>query len=278
MLTLLMTACTDRDKHGSLTLFALHEVDGQPLVTDTLNYVNEAGNRYLVNEVQWFLTHLELEDLQGQWVPLADVWYIDTNLPERTSLLITDVPVNTYRTLRFTFGLNDTDNTSGRFSNPPESNMFWPDELGGGYHYMKLNGKYLTIDNLLAPLAIHLGRGQNAELTVFYDNSFVVELPINLSISEGQENTLQLAMDINQWFSSPKLYDFNTYGSAIMQNQEAQCLLKENGNNVFCILPQNPMEKTMKTPVELLQKAAPKPHFMTWRNIKKTLSEIKEKL
>ena len=276
ILTLLMTACADRDKHGSLSLFVSHEVDAQTLVTDTLCYKNEAGNPYLVNEVQWFMSNLEIEDLQGRWIPLADVWYIDTNIPERTTLHIPDLPASTYRTLRFTFGLNDADNQSGRFNNPPESNMFWPDELGGGYHYMKLNGKYQTTDGLLAPLAIHLGRGQNADLTAFYDNSFVVELPIELDLQEG--STLTLAFNLNNWFRNPHVYDFNTYGSAIMQNQEAQSILKANGNDVFKAISNLKMESPLKTGTELLQKAAPQPHFMTWENIKKRMESIKERL
>lgn len=278
LLTLLMTACTDRDKHGSLTLFASHEVDGTPLVMDVLRYTNEAGNSYLVNEVQWFISNLELEDYNGNRIPLAETWYIDTNIPETQSLRVSEVPVASYRIMRFTFGLNDADNRSGRFSNPPESNMFWPDELGGGYHYMKLNGKYQNADDLLAPLAIHLGRGQNTELTDFYDNSFTVELPIELDVYNGQDYAVGLVMNLNNWFCIPHVYNFNTYGSAIMQNQEAQSLLKENGNNVFNTITENHMEKTMKTPVELLQKAAPQPHFMTWENIKKRIESIKERL
>lgn len=236
LLALLATACTDREKHGGFTLFVSHEIDGQPLVTDTLRYVNEAGNHYLVNEVQYFLTQLEIEDVQGRWIPLTEAWYVDSNIPESTKIQITDVPINTYRTMRFTFGLNDIENRSGRFSNPPESNMFWPDEIGGGYHYMKLNGKYLTADSLLAPLAIHLGRGQNADLTEFYDNSFVVELPIDFTITESRGSTLGLIFNLNNWFRNPNVYDFNTYGSAIMQNQEAQHILKENGNDLFHII------------------------------------------
>ena len=278
IMALLMAACTGHDKHGDLTLLVAHEVDDMPLVTDTLCYVNEAGNHYLVNEVQWFMTHLELEDHQGQWTPLADVWYVDTNLPESQTLRVEAVPANTYRTLRFTFGLNDIDNMSGRFSNPPESNMFWPDELGGGYHYMKLNGKFQNADNLLVPLAIHLGRGQNADLTEFYDNSFTVEIPIDLTVTEKQGNTIGLAINLNNWFRGPHVYDFNTYGSAIMQNQEAQQILKENGNDVFRALPENQMEKVLRTTEELLHKAAPKPHFMTWENFKNTIESIKERL
>ena len=232
-LVFITTACSD--PYGSVTINASHEVDGTPLVMDALRYSNEAGNPYLVNEVQWFISNLELEDCDGNRVRLADTWYIDTNLPETQTLQIPEVPAAGYAVLRFTFGLNDTDNLSGTFNNPPESNMFWPDELGGGYHYMKLNGKYQNADSLLAPLAIHLGKGQNADLTEFYDNSFTVELPIELDVYDGRESSVDLIMNINKWFRNPHVYDFNTYGSAIMQNQEAQQILKENGHDVFSI-------------------------------------------
>ena len=267
------TACSD--SVGSVTIIASHEVDGTPLVVDDLRYTNEAGNLYLVNEVQWIISNLELEDCGGNRVLLADAWYIDTNLPETQTLRVSKIPAASYTTLRFTFGLNDADNQSGRFSNPPESNMFWPDELGGGYHYMKLNGKYQNADNLLAPLAIHLGRGQNASLTEFYDNSFTVELPIELDVYDGRNYPLGLVMNINQWFRDPMAYDFNTFGSAIMQNQQAQLTLKRNGHNVFSTKNPEEMKSTLETTMELLHKAAPKPHFMTWENIKSTFKNIK---
>ena len=266
------TACSD--SAGSVTIIASHEVDGTPLVFDVLRYTNEAGNMYLVNEVQWFISNLELEDCNGNRVLLADNWYIDSNLPETQTLRVSEVPAAVYTTLRFTFGMNDADNSSGRFANPPESNMFWPDELGGGYHYMKLNGKYQNLDNLRAPLAIHLGRGQNAEHTEFYDNSFTVELPVELDVYDGRDYPIGLVMNINQWFREPVVYDFNTFGSAIMQNQQAQQTLKRNGHNVFYIKDTEDMKSALKTTVELLHKAAPKPHFMTWKNIKNTFSNI----
>ena len=267
------TACSD--SAGSVTIVVSHEVDGTPLVLDALRYTNEAGNPYLVNEVQWFISNLELEDCDGNRVLLADTWYIDTNLPETQTLRVSQVPAASYTILRFTFGLNDADNVSGTFNNPPESNMFWPDELGGGYHYMKLNGKYQNPDNLLAPLAIHLGRGQNAEHTEFYDNSFTVELPIELDVYDGRDYPIGLVMNINKWFRDPVVYDFNTFGSAIMQNQQAQQTLKRNGHDVFSTKNTEDMKSALETTMELFHKAAPKPHFMTWKNIKNTFKNIK---
>ena len=278
MLVLLMAACAPRDRHGDLTLVVSYEVNGQSLVTDTLCYTNEAGNRFLVAEIQWFFSNMEICDAQGRWITLGDVFYIDTNIPESHALRINSLPVGVYNKLRFTFGLDDADNLTGRFSNPPERDMFWPEPLGGGYHYMKLNGKYLDGNGNLAPMNIHLGRGQNANLTEFYDNSFRVELPVDLTITEDGENTLNLVMTIDNWFRSPHLYDINTFGSAIMQNQEAQRLLKENGNDVFSVTTTDTMKSLSEISTLILQKAAPKPHFMTWKNFKKTISEIKDSL
>lgn len=277
MLTLFMASCTDRNTSGDLTLSVLHEVDGTPLVIDALRYTNEAGNPYLVNEVQWFISNLELKDRSGNRVMLAETWYIDTNLPETQTLRVSEVPTASYTILRFTFGLSDADNQSGTFSDPPESNMFWPDELGGGYHYMKLNGKYQNADSLLVPLAIHLGRGQNASHTEFYDNSFTVELPIELDVYEGHNYPVDIAMNINQWFRSPHIYDFNLDGSAIMQDQVAQVKLKENGIDVFSIKTTKDMESLTEIGRQIMKMAAPKPHFMTWENFKATLSNIKNK-
>lgn len=273
-----MAACTDRDKYGELTLFAVHEVDGTSLVMDALRYTNEASNPYLVNEAQWFISNLELEDHDGNRVMLADTWYIDTNIPETQTIWVSEVPTGSYRILRFTFGLSDADNLTGRFNNPPESNMFWPDELGGGYHYMKLNGKYLTPDSLLAPIAIHLGRGQNSDHSEFYDNSFTVELSVELDVYDGQDYQVSLVMNINKWFRDPHVYDFNAFGSAIMQNQEAQQFLKENGHNVFSIKTNDDMKSLSEISKEIMKMAAPKPHFMTWKNLRQTLSDIKESL
>ena len=84
-------------------------------------------------------------------------------------------------------------------------------------------------------------------------------------------------MIVDNWFRNPNLYDFNEYGSAIMQNQAAQQTLKENGADVFMCKQniENQNNTAMKNEEALLekfnntmQKAAPKPHFWNWKNVK----------
>ena len=277
-MALVLVACTKPKSQGDLTLNVGYSINGKPLITDTLCYINEAGNEFMITEIQWFLSQIELQDEQGVWIPMEPrIFYIDTNIPESQTYRISSIPTGKYKTLRFTFGLDEEDNRTGLFSDPPESHMFWPEPLGGGYHYMKLNGKYLDENEELAPLNIHLGIGQNESHTEFYQNYFSVEIPIDFAILENAENQLNLTMIIDNWFRNPNLYDFNEYGSAIMQNQAAQQALKENGNDVFKIgqnidnqnnISMNKDKTLWEKFSETMQKAAPKPHFWTWENVK----------
>lgn len=282
--SLVLAACTKPKGYGDLSINIDYSINGKPLITDTLCYHNETGNEFMITEIQWFISKMELQDERGEWKALEPrIFYIDTNIPESQTLRIASIPVGKYKSLRFTFGLDEEDNITGLFSDPPESNMFWPEQLGGGYHYMKLNGKYLDENQELAPLNIHLGIGQNADHSEFYQNYFIVEGPIDLEIIENAENQFDLCMIVDNWFRNPNLYDFNEFGSAIMQNQAAQQALKENGQDVFIwqsAEKQNDMTMKKDNIVEgfnrIMQKAAPKPHFWTWDNLKQTLEQIKE--
>lgn len=271
-------ACKKPVGNGDIVMQVSYTANGRPLTTDSLCYVNEAGNQFLITEIQWFLSNFEFQNDKDEWMSLNQINYIDTNIPESQLLRLSSLPEGTYQKLRFTFGLDENDNLTGHFSNPPERDMFWPEPLGGGYHYMKLNGKYLDENGDLAPMNIHLGIGQNEDQTVFYQNYFIVELPLDLNLKEGETNTIYLDMNIDNWFRSPHIYDITTFGSAIMQNQQAQQLLKENGHDVFTIKTTNDMKSISEVSKDLMKKAAPKPHFMTWENLKQTFSDIKERL
>lgn len=247
-IALIAVSCGKPKGYGDLKVQISYTVNGKPLIADTLAFTNEAGNRYLVTEIQWFFSNIVLHDEEGNTytlchrdanallsTPNEHIFYIDTDIPGSQSLEVAPLPSGHYISMSFTFGLDQDDNQTGLFVNPPESNMFWPEPLGGGYHYMKLNGKYLDSEGNLTPLNIHLGIGQNATHTEFYQNHFTVEFPIDLQLEENKESCIFLDMNIDNWFRSPHVYNFNIYGSAIMQNQEAQAILKENGNDVFSV-------------------------------------------
>jgi hypothetical protein len=297
LFTVVAMACSKRNEKAEIDINIGYEINGMPLVTDTLCYVNEAGNTFLITEVQWFLSNLELKNEAGNWTTLLQrnlldtaginrVFYMDTNTPESQTLHTQPLPISHYTALRFTFGLDETDNQTGLFNDPPESEMFWPDFLGGGYHYMKLNGKFVDAEGRLAPMAIHLGIGQNEDCSEFYQNYFIVELPLNFDVKANVDNQLDLTMIIDNWFRNPHTIDFNELGSHIMQNQAAQRLFNGNGKDVFRIgkTTENENNTNMEKDNRIvekfknvMQKATPKPHFWSWENVKERFEDSKLK-
>ena len=235
---LILASCKKDSATSTLCLGIHYSVDGEELVTDSLCYQNEAENQFLITEIQWFISNIEIKDANGNWLPLNEkghIFYLDENDNLAKDFLNQSIPVGQYSALRFTFGLDENDNKTGLFVNPPESDMFWPEPLGGGYHYMKLNGKWLDESGCLSPFNVHLGIGQNEDLTEFYQNFFQVEIPFDyaLNATGKHPDMILIDMEIANWFRNPHTYDFNVWGGAIMQNQAAQQVLKENGQDVF---------------------------------------------
>lgn len=235
----------EEENFANLTLKFAHFNEGKLLEFDTLIYENEAENQYLVNEIQYLISDVILHKSDGNDILIddeKDIFYIDTDISSTHTWKIPDkLPLGNYSSISFTFGICEEKNQSHIFPNPPESFMFWPEKLGGGYHYMKLNGKWLTDDNTIIPFNFHLGIGQTYysfpdSITGFIQNYFEVLLPSSsFELTENQIKEIEIFMNIENWFRNPNVYDHDVYGGKIMQNQEAMKKACENGHNVFTV-------------------------------------------
>ena len=234
-------------EQGKIIFNFKHKINGQPIIFDTLMYTNAAGNKYMVNEIQYFITDVTLykkgggEKIINEW---QEIYYVDTDLENTWKWEVyDDIAPGDYDSISFIFGIPDEKNISFMYVNPPERDMFWPEYLGGGYHYMKLNGKWLEDGQTwqTTPFDFHLGRGQiyysyPDSITGFIDNSFRVSLPASaFSVSSGQTKNIEIDMNVENWFKDPHIFDLDVYGGYIMQNQEAMEIAKENGHNVFSV-------------------------------------------
>ena len=237
------TTKPEEESYGKLIIKFRHKIDGAAISFDTLKYINAAGNHYLVNEIQYFVSDVRLWK-DGKDLLLdkyEDIHYVDTDLPETWNYLFADpVPAGDYDSISFVFGITEEKNQSFMFVNPPESYMFWPEYLGGGYHYLKLNGKWKDTTGILRPFNFHLGIGQmyddQGEITGFVQNYFTVNLPASfLTVKTEETFEVTLVMNVEKWFEEPHIFDFNYWGGDIMENQAAMQVAKENGRNVFSV-------------------------------------------
>jgi hypothetical protein len=227
---------------GKLSIDFIHLYDQAPLEFDSVHFVNEAGNEIIFSELQYFISDVTLHYQDGSEY-LIDAWkdihYVDSDIPSTHRWNVYDsIPAGIVDSVTFTFGINEEKNQSFLFVNPPESYMFWPDVLGGGYHYLKLNGKWLTTNQQILPFNFHLGIGQiydgEGNITGFVQNYFNICLK-NISFGIGKDETTSIGifMDVANWFRTPNSWDFNYWGGDIMQNQAAMHAACENGHDVF---------------------------------------------
>lgn len=228
--------------NGQLCIHFEHCYNHAPLELNTTLCSNEAGNEYYITEIKYFISNICL--YKNGEKHLIGTHYIDTDYPA-TLEWVPNISLNDgkYDSIGIIFGLNERENYDFRYVNPPESNMAWPIVLGGGYHYMMLNGKYHN-DTAWLPMNIHMGRGQiykgeefNTDSIVGYvPNYFELTFPANIYIQQGKQTDISLIMEVENWFSRPYTYNILRWGSHIMQNQTAMQILKENGKyNVFSI-------------------------------------------
>ena len=234
---------------GTIDFSIDHRVNGQPLIQNELIYTNAAVNEYMITDLMYFISDITFFRNDGTHTMIGasrDIFYINENMPATKTIQFTDrIPAGKYDSINFIFGIPEAKNKSHLFLNPPEALMGWPEALGGGYHYMMMNGKWKDTTGLLMPFNFHLGIGQlykgggyNVDsIYAFVQNYFTVSLPgSSFELADQEEITFRLTMNIEQWFEDPHIYDHNHWGGAIMQNQPAMQMARENGRDVFSII------------------------------------------
>lgn len=252
----LLSSCSDEPEStpesekesGHIKFTFTHKVDEKPIQLDTMIYVNSAGNPYEINEIMYFISDVILYKAGGQGL-LIDEWkdihYVELAIPSTLDWeVFDDIPVGTYDSITFVFGIPEEKNESFMFVNPPEDKMMWPDILGGGYHYMMINGKWLDENKEEQFYNFHLGIGQLYKgdeinfdsIYAYVQNYFTVSLPgSSFQLNKGQTREIEIIMNVESWFETPHNFDFNYWGGAIMEIQPAMKMGIENGYDVFSI-------------------------------------------
>lgn len=210
---------------GILNIQISHEVDGKGLVFDSMLYRNKANNFYSVSRVNYYITNVKLWGKNNNDYLFDSIMFIDASL-KQINLILSRVPVGNYQSISFNIGIDAARNIHNAIPNNPENiSMLWPDVMGGGYHFLKLEGKYLDSVNVEKGIAIHIG----------LNSSLVLQNPIikDMSVLENKTASLALAMNLNEWFTNPYTFDFNKDGNYTMGDSTAMNHIKNNGNDVF---------------------------------------------
>lgn len=242
-----VTACTKNkiNQKVFLTLSFLHNWDEISLTNSDFNdikFTNGNGEKLSIERLRYLISNIILEKENGEKITLKEHHLVDVSKLESLQYQSSvKVPIGRYKKVSFTFGFSSEDNVDGVY--PDLNSLSWnvPKMLGGGYHFMQFDGKFLDATKANAEKSFNYHVIRAADKTdpanlKLQDTSFTVDLG-RLIISD--EHPIEVAMNISEWFKNPNLWDLNTLNTVLMPNFNAQILMSENGKNVFRIVPQS---------------------------------------
>ena len=227
---LLLAGCPTGDTAPIPDVFHLsftQHADGAAVSLDNETpFTNAAGHAFGVTTLIYFVSDVELVQ-DADVVPLAGAHHVDVGAGTGLQLVPEDPPEDgRYDSVRFVFGLDAERNVTGAFPERPEALMEWPTTMGGGYHYMQLEGRWMDGDSVRS-YALHTGPLGGV------DRSIAVELDGPFEVADDQP--IELAMNVLAWMESPHVIDLSdpAVSGGVMGNEDVQRLLFENGADVW---------------------------------------------
>ena len=219
----------EKPNQTDLTINFTHTVDAEELTTNSMVYSNSAGENYDVRTLKYLISDITLHAENENEIILSDIHFIDISEESTFSFTVEDLPNNNYTSISYKMGLDTIKNTNNLHINESyHSAMAWPETNGGGYHYMKLEGAY---NNDSTFYNTHTGGTMGGDYS--FNNVDNISLTIDDDLGDVSIN---INMEINNWYNSPNQIDFSSYGMGIMMNMMMQMDIKMNGiTDVFSV-------------------------------------------
>ena len=223
------TDCCVNLEPVNVTLKFTHNWDGTPVTAsdfNSFNYVTENGESVSMERLRYVVSNI---NLGGESKPYQ---LVDLGINSGFEIIFNNVAQG-INNLNFTFGFSDADNIDGVYQDLNTVSFNVPGMLGGGYHYMQFDGKYKDTNNLDANFNYHAIRAVNRSdpnNLIFEDTSFLVDFG---SVTITNNATIEIKMNIAEWFKNPNTWDLNQLNTVLMPNFEAQKLISANGKSVF---------------------------------------------
>ena len=201
---------------------------------NSIQFTNAHGNELSIERLRYLISKIKLTKNTGEVITIDEYNLVD--LEDANSLNFSTnqtVAVGSYSDISFVFGFTNEDNTDGTYADLNSATWNVPAMLGGGYHYMQMDGKYINNSNVESGYNYHAIRAVDnpgSNPTFPQDTFFEVSLG-EITLTGATEITI--AMNIAQWFKQPNTWNLNEYNQMLMPNSTAQILMYQNGQNVF---------------------------------------------
>ncbi|MCF7566997.1 hypothetical protein L3X37_01285 [Sabulilitoribacter arenilitoris] len=200
-----------------------------------IKYTNANGEQLSITKLRYLISKITFQKSNGEKIILEGYNLVDVT--NNTNLSFTPsatIPSGNYSHVYFTFGFDNNANYNNNYQDLNSVSWIVPAILGGGYHFMQLEGKFINNTGAETGYAYHVIRAvDNSKIPQeFQDTFFVVDLG---AVSIENNSTFNIEMNIAEWFKNPNTWDLNILNNALMFNFNAQIMMFENRQNVFSL-------------------------------------------
>jgi len=200
----------------------------------TINVTNANGETLNFTRLRYLVSRFQLERNDG--TTYAFNGYKFTDMSDADSYNFTPsnntIPTGTY-TLKFIWGFNEEDNINGAYLDLNSASWNWPAQLGGGYHFLQMDGQYNS-NTSPSNYNYHNGMARVSENPPVYEQNFA-EIALSTPIEITSNTTINIEMNIAEFFKNPHTWDLNVYDTPLMPNYTAQKMMQDNVATVFSL-------------------------------------------
>jgi hypothetical protein len=206
------SACKKEKKEYLYTVKLMPTYGGNPIELNVYNYVTTQNDTFKITNLEMYVSDFKIngkalieskENYLAHTAAQSNATSVDFKLEEA-------IPES--YTFEWYHGFSPQQNVpNGIINNSFNNAMQWPDVLGGGYHFMKFEGRFLE-NGIEKAFAIHLGKNGNQVV-------FSKEISNNVAFIEFELDSL---------LKSKHSIDLKSLPGSIMENDSIQTLFKEN--------------------------------------------------
>lgn len=225
---------------ATITFNFTQNFGGSDLTTSNfnqLNYTNANGEVLSITKMRYSISDVRFYRANGDSLMVEGYHLIDMEDESSLTYVLPDaIPFNSFVGIGFNYGFDETDNIDGAYTDLNAANWNSPMMLGGGYHQLQFEGRY--IDNNTDTTAFLYHNLSTSREIIGTDTNFVsnyANINLSKSITFSKDATVEIKMDVAEWFQNPNTWDLNTLYTSLMGNHTAQLLMTENSSTVFSV-------------------------------------------
>lgn len=203
----------------------------------TTIFTNENNDQLTIARLRYLISNIQLTNSDGVTTDIEGYQLVDLSDASTLSFAPNVSVLEGSYTMSFVYGFNEEDNVGGAYPDLNAASWNWPAELGGGYHFMQMDGQYDVDTTAPMPYNYHNGTAKVSD-GVFEQNFVEVTIPNLIEVSEG--GTIEIIMDISEWYKNPYTWDLSVFDISLMANYDAQKKMNLNAGSVFSANSNNP--------------------------------------